>query len=140
MIVRHTEKSALSARDDAVQADNAAAGVHAIIELYDCPSDVLNDEAHMRDAICRAAEVAGAHLLNISSHRFSPHGVTAIALLSESHISIHTWPEIGYAAADMFTCGKRDMAVAAARCMVKQLRAGRHSTSYFARGVIPQPK
>jgi len=134
MIVRRIDKPGLDLGGDTVPVEKTAAGVHAIIELYDCPSDLLNDEAYVRDAICQAAEVAGAHLLNISSHGFSPQGVTAIALLAESHISIHTWPETGYAAADMFTCGRQDMAVAAAKHMVKQLRSGRHSTTYLARG------
>lgn len=134
MIVRRIDKPGLDLGDDVAQTQNRPAGVHAIIELYDCPSDLLNDEAYVRDAICRAAEVAGAHLLNISSHGFAPHGVTALALLAESHISIHTWPETGYAAADMFTCGQQDRAVAAVKYMVRQFQAGRHSTTYLSRG------
>ena len=114
--------------------DITGAGVHAIIELYDCPRHLLNDETHVRDTIRRAAEIAGAHLLKLSSHSFSPQGVTALGLLSESHISIHTWPEAGYAAADMFTCGRRDSVTAAAEFMIHHLKAGRHATTCLERG------
>ncbi|MGD9365654.1 MAG: adenosylmethionine decarboxylase [Desulfobacteraceae bacterium] len=111
-----------------------AAGTHAIIELYHCPFALLDDEAHVRNTIRQAAEAAEIHLLKLTSHGFSPHGVTALGLLAESHISIHTWPEIGYAAADMFTCGKQYPAVAATELLVRRFRAGRHSAQYLVRG------
>ena len=78
-------------------------GKHCILELYDCDSSKLNDEAFLRDTITDAAKRAGATLLNLITHRFEPQGVTGLALLAESHISIHTWPEAGYAAVDVFT-------------------------------------
>jgi len=59
----------------------------------------------MLDAMRRSAEKAGATWLRGSHHKFEPQGVTAVGLLSESHISMHTWPELGYAACDVFTCG-----------------------------------
>lgn len=83
----------------------AAVGRHCIYELYKGNSDKLNDEAFVKEALIQAAHESGATLLNITSHKFEPQGVTALALLSESHISIHTWPELGYAAVDAFTCG-----------------------------------
>ena len=66
---------------------------------------MLNDEAHIRNTLVTAARVSKSKLLDISSHKFEPHGVTAVALLAESHISIHTWPENGNAVCDVFTCG-----------------------------------
>jgi S-adenosylmethionine decarboxylase len=81
-------------------------GRHCIVELYDGNPNRLDDESFIRDALKEAAERAGATLLSLTSHKFEPQGVTALALLSESHISIHTWPELGYAAVDAFTCGK----------------------------------
>lgn len=66
---------------------------------------LLDDEAFIRQVLTEAADVSGAHLLSISSHKFHPQGVTAVALLSESHIAFHSWPEHGYVAADAFTCG-----------------------------------
>ena len=66
---------------------------------------MLNDEAHIRNVLANAAQLSESTLLNISSHKFDPHGVTAVALLAESHISIHTWPENNMAVCDIFTCG-----------------------------------
>lgn len=66
---------------------------------------MLDDEAHIRNVLANAAQLSGSTLLNISSHKFDPHGVTAVALLAESHISIHTWPENNMAVCDIFTCG-----------------------------------
>ena len=80
-------------------------GRHCILELYDCDKVKLNDEAFVRTVITSSAKVAGATLINLIIHSFKPHGVTGLALLAESHISIHTWPEIGFAAIDVFTCG-----------------------------------
>lgn len=87
--------------------DDVAEGVgrHCIYELYDGNPNKLNDEDLIKEALTQAAIHSGATLLSLTSHKFEPQGVTALALLSESHISIHTWPELGYAAVDAFTCG-----------------------------------
>jgi len=113
----------------------SAAGVHAIIELYDCPSTLLDDEEYVRDALRQAADAARIRLLKLTSHRFRPHGVTALGLLAESHISIHTWPETGYAAADLFTCGRRTSVEAVTRLMVSRFEARRHMSEVIVRGV-----
>jgi len=80
-------------------------GTHCLLELRGCDTRLLNDQAFVESALADAASASGATLLNTMSHRFEPQGVTAIALLAESHLSIHTWPELGYAAVDLFTCG-----------------------------------
>ena len=67
-------------------------GKHCILELYECDTERLDDEAFLRTTITTAAKRAGATLLNLITHRFDPQGVTGLALLAESHISIHTWP------------------------------------------------
>ena len=108
-------------------------GKHCILELYDCDQARLNDEAFLRTAITTAAKRAGATLLNLITHRFEPQGVTGLALLAESHISIHTWPENGYAAVDVFTCGDHTMPEEACRVMSEELRAGRHALRSFLR-------
>lgn len=137
MIVRCADVPGSKDKVDLVKRRNIkAAGTHAIIELYHCPFALLDDEAHVRNAIRQAAESAEVRLLELTSHGFSPHGVTALGLLAESHISIHTWPEIGYAAADMFTCGKQNAAVAATEVLVKQFRAERHGVQYLLRGEL----
>ena len=79
------------------------AGVHLIIDLHGARR--LNDLDHIDAVLRRCAEAAGATLLHIHLHRFQPDGVSGVAVLAESHISIHTWPEAGYAALDVFMCG-----------------------------------
>ena len=79
---------------------------HLLLELYRCDREKLNDESFLRCILNRAAKLANATVLNLISNKFEPQGVTAIALLAESHISIHTWPESNYSAVDIFTCGK----------------------------------
>ena len=79
---------------------------HILFTLRGCPFGFLDDEAHIRNVLANAAQLSKSTLLDISSHKFDPYGVTAIALLAESHISIHTWPENGLAVCDVFTCGE----------------------------------
>jgi len=83
-----------------------AEGKHYIGEIYAANANLLNDEEFICRALREAAMQSGATLLKIGSHKFQPQGVTAFALLAESHISIHTWPELQYANLDVFTCGK----------------------------------
>jgi S-adenosylmethionine decarboxylase len=79
------------------------AGAHLIIDLYDAQR--LDEIAHVEETLKRCIEASGATLLHIHLHRFQPSGVSGVAVLAESHISIHTWPEAGYAALDVFMCG-----------------------------------
>ena len=108
-------------------------GKHCILELYDCNHSKLDDETFLRHTITTAAQRAGATLLNLITHRFEPQGVTGLALLAESHISIHTWPENGYAAVDVFTCGDHTMPEKACEVLCKELEAGRHALRSFLR-------
>jgi S-adenosylmethionine decarboxylase len=79
------------------------AGIHLIIDLHG--ADRLDDRDHIEAAMRRCVTAAGATLLHIHLHRFAPAGVSGVAVLAESHISVHTWPENGYAAFDVFMCG-----------------------------------
>ena len=110
-----------------------AVGKHCILELYQCRGDRLDDEAFLRSSITQAVQQAGATLLQLISHRFSPQGVTALALLAESHLSIHTWPESGYAAVDVFTCGDHTMPERACQRLIADLQAGDHRLRSFRR-------
>lgn len=110
------------------------AGTHCILELFECPSDLLNDELFVRDALKEASRRSMSTLLEISSHSFQPQGVTAIGLLAESHISIHTWPENGYAAIDVFTCGQSSDPRQACAYLIHRLSAGRHHLLVLSRG------
>ena len=80
------------------------AGAHLIVDLYGAKR--LNDIDHIEETLRRCVTAAGATLLHIHLHHFQPNGVSGVAVLAESHISIHTWPEAGYAALDVFMCGK----------------------------------
>ena len=99
---------------------------HLLLELYRCDSEKLNDESFLRCALNRAAKLAKAAVLNLISNKFDPQGVTAIALLAESHISIHTWPESSYSAVDIFTCGQNMRPEVASQYLIEALKAEEH--------------
>ena len=101
-------------------------GKHLLLELYGCNSDKLNDEIFLRYKIDNASKLARASVLKLVSNKFEPYGVTAIALLAESHLSIHTWPESQYAAIDIFTCGKNMRPNLASQFLIDQLEATNH--------------
>ena len=93
-------------RDDHFVVRNGVrcAGAHLIIDLYD--AERLDDLDHIEAALRRCVDASGATLLHIHLHHFEPNGgVSGVAVLAESHISIHSWPENGYAALDVFMCG-----------------------------------
>ena len=100
---------------------------HLLLELYGCDYEKLNDESFLRCILNRAAKLAKATVLNLISNKFEPQGVTAIALLAESHISIHTWPESNYSAVDIFTCGQNMMPELASQYLIESLKAKEHS-------------
>jgi len=99
---------------------------HLLLELYRCDYEKLNDESFLRCNLNKAAKLAKATVLNIISNKFDPQGVTAIALLAESHISIHTWPESNYSAVDIFTCGQYMMPEVASQYLIEALKAEEH--------------
>ena len=101
-------------------------GNHLLLELYGCNSEKLNDELYLRCQLNSAAKLAKASVLNIVSNKFEPYGVTAIALLAESHLSIHTWPESNYAAVDIFTCGTSMNPELASQYLIEHLEASKH--------------
>jgi len=76
-----------------------------LVDLYGCEAD-LDDEGFLLDTLERASDTVGSEIMQRITQRFSPVGVTAILILAETHISVHTWPEHGYAAVDIFICGK----------------------------------
>lgn len=80
-------------------------GVHIVADFFDCDGATLDDSSAIAEALTAAATAAGATLVSQHVHPFSPCGVTGVAILAESHLAIHTWPEHRYAAIDIFTCG-----------------------------------
>ena len=83
-------------------------GRHLIAEYYQCDAHVLNDVDGVREAMLDAARAVGATILGDVFHAFTPHGVSGTVVIAESHLSIHTWPENGYVAVDIYTCGGLD--------------------------------
>ena len=106
---------------------------HLLLELYRCDREKLNDESFLRCILNRAAKLANATVLNLISNKFEPQGVTAIALLAESHISIHTWPESNYSAVDIFTCGQNMLPELASQYLIFALNAEEHSLRVIER-------
>ena len=78
---------------------------HILFTLKECNKSFLDDEQFVRDVVYQASVKCKSTLLALNSHKFEPQGVTCVAMLAESHISIHTWPELGMAVCDVFTCG-----------------------------------
>ncbi len=108
-------------------------GTHLVVDAWHAPSALLNDPEQIREALSSAVFAGGATLLDLCVHQFSPHGVTATATLAESHIAIHTWPEYGYFAADLFFCGAGDPH-AAATVLQRSLQAEQVETREIDRG------
>ncbi len=79
-------------------------GLHIIAEFHGVDPEILDNKELLEKVFIEAAEYAGSNVLGAVFHKFNPHGVTGIVAISESHISIHTWPEFGYAAIDAFSC------------------------------------
>ena len=95
-----------------------------------------NDLDLIREAMITAAIECGAVVLGDSFHRFSPQGVSGVVVIAESHLSIHTWPEYGYAALDIFTCGTAVQPEKAAAVMVGKLESRNHSLQDIQRGIL----
>jgi S-adenosylmethionine decarboxylase len=107
-------------------------GKHYLLNLYGCPFHLLDSEKFLRDILEVAAESSGATVLETVSKKFEPQGVTVVSLLSESHISIHTWPEEGKAACDVYTCGDANPKIGC-DIIIHQLHAQTHTLSYIER-------
>ena len=114
-------------------------GCHLLLELKDCNPALLNDLNYIRQAMLTAAEDVGATVVGESFHHFTPQGVTGILAIAESHISIHTWPEYAYAAADIFSCGSSFHPRKAAARLVELLESSDPEIKEIQRGLITLP-
>jgi S-adenosylmethionine decarboxylase len=110
-------------------------GTHLLVELAGCRFDELDHLEMIKEFMVSAAEKAQATVLNVSFHKFSPQGVSGVVVLAESHISIHTWPESGYAAVDVFTCGDRAMPRRAAEHLIESLHPSHFDIREIFRGI-----
>jgi len=114
-------------------------GTHLLLELSGCDPRLLDSTEEVRTALLRAATRAKATVLGNSFHHFSPQGVSGVVVIAESHLSIHTWPEYGYAAVDVFTCGDQAMPHRAAEYLIEALAPTRHELRELPRGLPGQP-
>lgn len=115
-----------------------ALGTHLILELRDCEPERLNDYSFVRNALIDAANAVGATIIGESFHRFQPIGVTGVVAIAESHLCIHTWPEFGYAAVDIFTCGTSFSPHTAAHLLVDSFQARDPSIIEIERGKLSE--
>ncbi|MFC1919883.1 adenosylmethionine decarboxylase [Chloroflexota bacterium] len=115
-----------------------ALGNHVLMELKDCDREVLNNLELLQATMESAAKEAGATVLERAFHQFNPHGVSGVVIVAESHLFIHTWPEYGYAAVDIFTCGDSIRAEKAAELLARTLRSDKLSMIELKRGVLTE--
>ncbi len=106
-----------------------------MIDLYDAPPEVLNDAPFIEGVAREVADRVGAQVLETSCHQLTPQGVIVVLTLSQSHLSIHTWPEAGYAAVDLFFCGREfHEELSLAEMLCERLRAARFEEKVLSRG------
>ncbi len=105
-----------------------------MLELFGCDSRVLQDQKMLEGILQKAAMAADTKIVQSVFHKFSPQGVTGVVVIEESHLSLHTWPEYGYASVDFFTCGK-GQPNNAYKIIVKELEADRHELLIVERGL-----
>ena len=111
-----------------------ALGRHILVDLYACSAALLNDVAYIETNMKKAAQAAGATIVDSTFHHFSPHGVTGVLTIKESHLAIHTWPEHGFAAVDLFTCGQGIDPWKAYAILKEAFQATHSTTSEIHRG------
>ena len=113
-----------------------ALGKHLLLELNGCDHKLLNDISFIKETMLAAAKESGATILGESFHQFSPQGVSGVIIIAESHLTVHTWPEHGYAGADIFTCGTRVKPEKAAEVIIAKLKPRTHSIIQMERWII----
>lgn len=113
-----------------------ALGTHLLVELKDCNPEILRSIEKVKDLMVSAAKEARATIIDISFREFQPFGISGVVVIAESHLTIHTWPEYGYAAVDIFTCGETLRPEIAASYLVKQFECKNPSIVELKRGIL----
>ncbi|MBP7125852.1 adenosylmethionine decarboxylase [Myxococcota bacterium] len=114
-----------------------ALGRHLVADFHGCTAD-LNDPELVMKGLEGACEVSGATIISRTGYHFSPYGVTAVVVIAESHLAVHTWPEYRYAAVDLFTCGTSVDTWKAFEFVKKAFGASRVDLKEIARGQLSQ--
>mgnify|MGYP001562557163 FL=1 len=114
-----------------------ALGTHLLVELKDCSnSKLLNDLKKVEETLVLAAKEAKATIIETCFHKFSPFGISGVVVIAESHLTIHTWPEYGFAAVDIFTCGDTLQPEVAASYLIGKFKSRNPSIVEMKRGII----
>ena len=113
-----------------------ALGRHILAEVYGCDRAILNDPERVERILVAAALESGAEVREVAFHQFSPQGVSGVVVISESHLAVHTWPELGYAALDVFTCGDSVDPWDACNYIVERFRAQTVTATETKRGIF----
>jgi S-adenosylmethionine decarboxylase len=117
-------------------APSAYLGRQLMAEFHNCPAGLLAEPEAIERVMRGAAEACGATIVNAVFHHFNPHGVSGAVIIAESHLAIHTWPEYGYAAVDVFTCGATIDPAEAVAYLAEHLGAQHHSFTEVNRGNV----
>ena len=109
-------------------------GDHRLLDCFACPAALLTDAARLERALVAAAAQAGATVVKSVFHRFSPHGLSGVVVIAESHLAVHTWPEKAFAAVDLFTCAGPELADRLEAEVKRAFAGARIETRAFGRG------
>ena len=109
-------------------------GIHFIVEASGC-GEVIGDVSTLQDILVEAARRANAQVWSVSFNRFPPNGVSGVVVISESHLSVHTWPEENYMALDIYTCGEKSMPFNAVQYVLEKIDAKRSHITEISRGL-----
>ncbi|MGL5232918.1 MAG: adenosylmethionine decarboxylase [Fusobacteriaceae bacterium] len=115
-------------------------GRHILVEFYNCNEDIMRDPVLVEKFMNEAARRADATIVNSVFHHFNPYGVSGAVIISESHLAIHTWPEYGYAAVDVFTCGDKINPWVAFDYLETVFEADRSESFEIPRGMVEKIK
>ncbi len=129
------DQQAGSLRSELLSEGPRVLGTHLLLELYDCNIAALNQADEIEEKLVAAAKQAGATVVTSTFHQFSPQGVSGVVVIAESHITIHTWPELGYAALDVFTCGSPSLPGKISQILIKAFQARSFLEKSIDRGI-----
>ena len=113
-------------------------GRHILAEFFDCDPNILNNKDRIENNMVDAAIECGATVVQKCFHMFSPFGVSGVVIIAESHLSIHTWPELGYAAVDLFTCGDKCDPKVAYEYLKRKFNSKKALYTQLNRGIMNQ--
>ena len=114
-------------------------GTHYLAEFFDCNRQIINDVSLIEHIMIEATKRSGARIIKPFFHQFNPQGISGVIVIAESHFAIHTWPEHGYTAVDLFSCADFDYKSALNHIRIN-IGAGYYSVALIRRGILPDSK